>query len=70
MIGALTDAAQVVQDKMIELCTNCDADWGQRLANGLKAANASKDGGNQYNERQAAEAVGQAEEMAHDAKPY
>lgn len=70
MIGALTDAAQVVQDKMIELCTNCDADWGQRLADGLKAANASKDGGNQYNERQAAEAVGQAEEMAHDAKPY
>jgi catalase len=70
MIGALADAAKVVQDKMIELCTNCDADWGQRLANGLKAANAHADGGNQYNERQAAEAVGQAEEIAHDAKPY
>ncbi|MBJ6144773.1 catalase [Hymenobacter sp. BT559] len=70
MIGALTDAAKVVQDKMIELCTNCDADWGQRLADGLKAANANADGGNQYNEGQAAAAVAQAEEVAHDAKPY
>jgi catalase len=70
MIGALSDAAKVVQDKMIELCTNCDADWGKRLADGLKAANAKADGGNQYNASQAAEAVNQAEAVAHDAKPY
>jgi catalase len=70
MIGALADAEKVIQDKMIELCTNCDADWGKRLADGIKAAQANAEGGNQYNERQATEAVGQAEEMAHDAKPY
>jgi catalase len=72
MVGALADAEQVIQDKMIELCTNCDADWGKRLADGIKAAqaNMAAEGGNQYNERQATEAVGQAEEMAHDAKPY
>jgi catalase len=72
MIGALADAEKVIQDQMIELCTNCDPDWGQRLAEGIKAAQANMEaeGGNQYNERQATEAVGQAEEMAHDAKPY
>jgi catalase len=72
MVGALADAEKVIQDQMIELCTNCDPDWGQRLANGIKAAqtNMEGEGGNQYNERQATEAVGQAEEMAHDAKPY
>jgi catalase len=70
MVGALADAEQVIQDKMIELCTNCDPDWGQRLAAGIKAANANADGGNQYNERQATEAVDQAEQLAHDAKPY
>jgi catalase len=69
MVGALSDAAKVIQDKMIELCTNCDADWGKRLAEGLKAA-ASADGGNQYNEQQAEAAVAQAEATAHDAKPY
>jgi len=71
MVGALADAEKVIQDKMIELCTNCDPDWGKRLADGIKAANANTDGGgNQYNERQADAAVEQAEEMAHDAKPY
>jgi catalase len=72
MIGALADAEKVIQDQMIELCTNCDPDWGKRLADGIKAAQANMEaeGGNQYNERQATEAVGQAEEMAHDAKPY
>ena len=72
MIGALADAEKVIQDKMIELCTNCDADWGKRLADGIKAAQANMEaeGGNQYNERQGTEAVQHAEEMAHDAKPY
>ncbi|OUJ71226.1 catalase [Hymenobacter crusticola] len=72
MVGALADAEKVIQDKMIELCTNCDPDWGKRLADGIKAANANTEaeGGNQYNERQADAAVEQAEEVAHDAKPY
>ena len=68
MIGALADAEKVIQDKMIELCTNCDADWGKRLADGIKAAN--QDGDAQANGQQAAAAVEYAEELAHDAKPY
>jgi catalase len=72
MVGALTDADHKVSDKMVELCTNCDADWGRRLAEGLQAARAGKqaEGGNQYNQGKTSDAVKQAEEMAHDAKPY
>ncbi|SFQ76602.1 catalase [Hymenobacter arizonensis] len=72
MVGALADANRTVSDKMVELCTNCDADWGRRLAEGLQAARAGKsaEGGNQYNESRGSEAVAEAEEMAHDAKPY
>ena len=70
MTGALSGAAQVIQDKMIDLCAQCDADWGHRLAEGLKQAASGQAGATQANEAKALEAVKQAEEMAHDAKPY
>ena len=57
---------------MVELCTNCDPDWGRRLAEGLEAARAGQtaEGGNQYNEAQGSKAAAEAEAVAHDAKPY
>ncbi|MDB5236547.1 MAG: catalase [Hymenobacter sp.] len=72
MVGALASANRTVSDKMVELCTNCDADWGRRLAEGLQAARSGQtpEGGNQYNEAKGSEAVAEAEAMAHDAKPY
>ncbi|GAB2775657.1 catalase [Hymenobacter luteus] len=72
LVGALTDAAQVIQDKMVDLCTQCDAEYGRRLAEGLKQAKAGKtaEGGNQYNDAKNSEAAQQAEKMAHEAKPY
>ena len=70
MTGALSGAAQVIQDKMIDLCAQCDADWGHRLAEGLKQAASGQAGATQANEAKALEAVKQGEEMAHDAKPY
>ncbi|GGG53179.1 catalase [Hymenobacter glacieicola] len=72
MVGALADADRKVSDKMVELCTNCDPDWGQRLADGLQKARSGKtaEGGNQYNESKAADAVAQAEAVGHEAKPY
>ena len=70
MIGALSDADKVIQNKMVENCTQCDTDWGRRLAEGLKIAAKSQNGNAQANESLATEAVHQAEEMAHDAKPY
>ncbi|MBO2010409.1 catalase [Hymenobacter negativus] len=72
MVGALATADHRVSDKMVELCTNCDADWGRRLAEGLQAARAGQtaEGGNQYNEAKGSDAVAEAEAIAHDAKPY
>ncbi|MBC6989902.1 catalase [Hymenobacter sp. BT491] len=70
MVGALANADRKVSDKMVELCTNCDADWGRRLAEGLQNARSGQAGATQANENKASEAVAQAEEMAHDAKPY
>jgi catalase len=71
MTGALADADRRVSDKMVELCTSCDADWGQRLADSLaKARSGNAAGATQANESQNAAAVAQAEAVAHDAKPY
>jgi len=70
MTGALASADRKVSDKMVELCTNCDADWGRRLAEGLQNARAGQNGATQANEAKALEAVEQAEEMAHAATPY
>ncbi|QDA61948.1 catalase [Hymenobacter jejuensis] len=70
MVGALANADRKVSDKMVELCTNCDADWGRRLAEGLQNARSGQAGATQANESKASEAVAQAEEVAHDAKPY
>ena len=55
---------------MIDLCAQCDADWSHRLAEGLKQAASGQAGATQANEAKVREAVEQAEEMAHDAKPY
>jgi len=62
MSGALADAAEVIQNKMIELCTNCDPEWGQRLRDGIAEKKSMM--------MKEEEAVQQAEELAHDAKPY
>jgi catalase len=73
LAGALASANKIIQDKMIDLCTKCDADYGQRVAEGIKKAKQlmmenGKDttGAAARNE----EAVQQAEEMATEAKPY
>ncbi|TGE24331.1 catalase [Hymenobacter aquaticus] len=72
MVGALADADRRVSDKMVELCTNCDPDWGKRLAEGLHKARGGKkaEGSGQSNEARSSEAVAEAEATAHDAKPY
>ncbi|MCA8832554.1 catalase [Hymenobacter pini] len=41
LVGALTGAEKVVQDKMIALFTQCDEDYGRRVREGLQQAAAS-----------------------------
>ncbi|MDB5193936.1 MAG: catalase [Segetibacter sp.] len=74
LVNALAPANKIIQDKMIELCTNCDPEYGQRVANGIKKATEmmkkenfeAPSGSNAQKE----EAVQQAEEVSKEARPY
>jgi catalase len=73
LVNALAPANKVIQDKMIELCTNCDPEYGQRVADGIKKAVEMRNQNGQAKpgsvERKE-EAVKQAEEISTEAKPY
>lgn len=74
LVGALTPAAKVIQDKMINLFTKCDPDYGQRVADGIMKAKEKmiKENGKVTSgtNAQKEQAVHQAEEMSTEAKPY
>jgi len=81
LANALAPANKIIQDKMIDLCTKCDPEYGQRVADGIKKAKEmmmqEKEMMMKENGKAAAgtnaqkeEAVKQAEEMATEAKPY
>nr|MBA2760607.1 catalase [Segetibacter sp.] len=74
LVNALAPANKIIQDKMIELCTKCDSEYGQRVADGIMQAKEMmmKENGNAMagSVSQKEEAVQQAEEMATEAKPY
>ncbi|MBA4140597.1 MAG: catalase [Segetibacter sp.] len=74
LVNALAPANKIIQDKMIELCTKCDTEYGQRVADGIKKAKEMmmKENGNAKagSVAQKEEAVQQAEEIATEAKPY
>jgi catalase len=73
LVNALAPSAKIIQDKMIDLCTKCDTEYGQRLADGIRKAhemmqqNGTSATGNKQKMR---EAVEQAEEMSTEARPY
>jgi catalase len=73
LVNALAPANIIIQDKMIDLCTKCDAEYGQRVAEGIKkATEMMKQNGNPQagSKEQKEEAVKEAEEIAAEAKPY
>ena len=57
-----------MQDKMIDLFTQCDAEYGRRVAEGLKQPVAESANG--MGNEKAHEAVEEAEQMSHEAKQY
>jgi catalase len=69
LVSALKPAKKHIQDKMIELFTQCDSDYGRRVAEGLQQTNGSMELG-QMSESHAKEAVREAEEKSLEAKPY
>jgi catalase len=63
LVGALSAAEKHIQDKMIELFTNCDEDYGRRVAEGLKMHTESQE--------QVAEPAGEmAETESTEAREY
>lgn len=73
LVGALAPAAKVIQDKMIDLFTKCDPDYGRRVAEGImKAKETMKQNGTGTTGAAARnkEGIQQAEEMSTEAKPY
>lgn len=61
LVDALSGAIPPVQQKMIELFTQCDEDYGRRVREGLD---------NRQKPDTKQQAVDEAQEMAHEAQPY
>ncbi|RYZ55641.1 MAG: catalase, partial [Sphingobacteriales bacterium] len=72
LVSGISAAEQHIQDKMVELFTQCDADYGRRVKEGLEmAAKEKKDKMNGMSKQEKEhQAVQQAEAMAKNAKPY
>ena len=68
-MNTLKPAQKHIQDKMIELFTKCDADYGRRVAEGLRNTPSTNEKG-PIGSTKTGEAVKEAEEKSHPAKPY
>src|SRR5687768_4288169 len=67
LVNTIKPAEKHVQDKMVEMFTQCDPEYGRRVAEGLKAA-ASEPG--PIGTKESHTAVQQAEQVSREAKPY
>lgn len=73
LVNGLVTCRKAIQDKMIDMLTKCDADYGARVAEGLRQSGGSGQGGRigqPIGAAQAGEAARQAEREAHTADPY
>ncbi|MEJ7912043.1 MAG: catalase, partial [Chitinophagaceae bacterium] len=69
LANTLAPVEKHIQTKMIELFTQCDADYGRRVAEGLKTASPEIDKG-PIGSTRSGEAVAQAENVSREAQPY
>jgi catalase len=70
LVNTLAPVRKDIQDKMIDLFTQCDQDYGRRVAEGLKAARSMNSETEETPSTGSHEAVKQAEEVSKEAKPY
>ncbi len=71
LVNTLQPAQKHIQDKMIELFTKCDADYGRRVAEGLRnAGKGDQSTKGPIGSTTSGEGVKQAEEKSREAKPY
>jgi catalase len=70
LVNTLAPAKKHIQDKMVELFTQCDAEYGRRVAEGLKNTTQDDQAKGPIGSTHSGEAVTHAEEVATEAKPY
>ncbi|CEH31005.1 Catalase [Aneurinibacillus migulanus] len=72
LVGALGSCRKVIQDKMVQLLTKCDEEYGHRVGEGLKKTGSDEKGhiGGPIGATQTDEAVEKAEQEGHSADPY
>ncbi|MFC3342568.1 catalase [Paenibacillus abyssi] len=72
LVGALSQCRKQIQDIMIERFTQCDPDYGKRVAEGLKTAGSNENGriGNPIGFDRAGAAVREAQQQGHESEPY
>jgi catalase len=70
LVNTLAPAQKHIQDKMIELFTQCDPEYGRRVAEGLKNAKMGEEAKGPIGSTGSGEAVAQAETISQEAKPY
>jgi catalase len=69
LVNTLAPAQKHIQDRMVELFTQCDPEYGKRVADGLKKMSGQTDKG-PIGSTASAEAVQQAETVSKESKPY
>nr|WP_128548291.1 catalase [Larkinella soli] len=70
LVNTLKPADKRIQDKMIELFTQCDEDYGRRVAEGLRQGDSPKTESGPIASTNPEEGIRQAQEQSHPAKPY
>lgn len=70
LVNTLAPAKKHIQDKMIELCAQCDADYGRRVAEGLQQAKDQTISCGPIGSTSSQQAVEEAIDNSHAAKPY
>ena len=70
LVNTLAPAQKHIQEKMIELFTKCDPDYGKRVAEGLKNTPVKEMSKGPIGSTDSEKAVEQAESVSREAKPY
>jgi catalase len=70
LVNTLAPAQKHIQEKMIELFTKCDPEYGKRIAEGLSKASKQNMEKGPIGSTKSTEAVKEAEEVSREAKPY
>ena len=68
LVNTLKPAKKHIQDKMIELFTKCDAEYGRRVAEGLSSSENEQPG--PIGSTHTKDAIDQAQQNSKEAKPY